>query len=109
MQDIYTMRSLPSLTDELYAKGYEFDFFQALKLLDAISSRFVYGIEGQFDAQMIQHERALVLERLGRPQEAIAALRALAIRYPVRASDMEPLALVDARQRLQRYDQGGRR
>lgn len=80
----------------------------ALKLLDAISSQFSYGVEGQFDVQMIHYERALVLERLGRPNEAIAALRALTGRYPVRVGDTEPLALVDARQRLQRYDQGGR-
>ena len=30
------MKPLPPLSDELFAKGFEFDFFQALKLLDAI-------------------------------------------------------------------------
>lgn len=31
------MKPLPPLSDELFAKGFEFDFFQALKLLDAMS------------------------------------------------------------------------
>ena len=30
------MPATPPLTDELFAKGYEFDFFQALKILDAM-------------------------------------------------------------------------
>jgi len=30
------MPALPALADELFEKGYEFDFFQALKLLDAL-------------------------------------------------------------------------
>ena len=37
----------PPLTEELFAKGYEFDFFQALKLLDAIHED---RLSGTFDA-----------------------------------------------------------
>ena len=68
----------------------------------------VYGVEGRFDVQMVQAERAQMLERLGRTEQAIEALRALTNRYPVRGGDVEPLALVDARQRLRRYEQGRR-
>ena len=78
----------------------------ALRHWDVITSQFVYGKEGQFDVQMAQYERAQVLERLGRTNEAIAALRALTRRYPVRGGEAEPLALVEARQRLRRYEQG---
>jgi tetratricopeptide (TPR) repeat protein len=77
----------------------------ALEHWDAVISRFGYGLEGQFDVQMAPAERAKVLERLGRTNEAIQALRALTRRYPVREGEPEPLALVEARARLRRYEQ----
>ena len=80
----------------------------ALKHWDVITTRFGYGLEGQFDVQMAQVERAKVLERLGRTSEAIEALRALVSKYPVRGAEPDPTALADARLRLRRQEQGGR-
>lgn len=76
----------------------------ALARWNAIVSNFYFGQEGQFDAQMAQAERAQVLERLGRTEEAIEVLRALVGRYPAPGSAPEPLALTEARRRLQLYE-----
>lgn len=80
----------------------------ALKQWDVVTKRSDFGSEGQFDAQTAQAERAKVLERLGRTDEAIAALRDLTREYPVRVGEAEPLVLVEARARLRRYEQSGR-
>ena len=76
----------------------------ALRRWDVVTSMFPYGKEGQFEAQVAQSERAQVLERLGRTAQAIEVLRTLTRQYPAPGGDPEPLALVDARQRLRRYE-----
>lgn len=93
------------LAQSLSATG---DDLGALRHWDKIVSEFIYGWEGQFEAQMAQAERAQALERLGRTDQAIEALRALIRQYPAHTgSGPEPVALVNARKRLRLYEQGG--
>lgn len=76
----------------------------ALLAWDAVASVFEFGGEGQFEWQFVDAERARLLERLGRPDEASTALRRLVARYPSRANAIEPVVLSEARARLRRLE-----
>lgn len=74
---------------------------EALALWTELGRGQHWGAEGQFEWQFADFERARILERLGRTEQAEAALRALLARYPA-ADPQEPTLLRDARTRLAR-------
>ncbi|MBX7120035.1 MAG: hypothetical protein K1X31_13665 [Gemmatimonadaceae bacterium] len=86
----------------LEAVGRDGDAEQAWK---RNAEHFEFGLEGQLDWQFSLYERARLLERLGRPEEAAAALRALVARFPSSA-EPDPPTLADARARLRRLEAG---
>ena len=83
------------------------DDASALAQWEHLSSRFVFGLEGQFEWQFADYERGRLLERLGRTEQAEAAYRALVARYPTRRPD-EPVVMREARARLERLEAGRR-
>ncbi len=85
----------------LEAAGQDADALQAWT--DAAAG-FEFGNEGQFEWQFADAERARLLERLKRPDEAVDALRRLVARYPARPGALEPVTLRDARERLRRLE-----
>ncbi|MBL8996094.1 MAG: hypothetical protein JNL44_02160 [Gemmatimonadetes bacterium] len=76
----------------------------ALVAWQRIGQSFEFGIEGQFDWQFADYERARILERLGRTEAAEEALRRIVGRFPSHAVDVEPPVLRDTRARLERLE-----
>lgn len=76
----------------------------ALKAWEAVAAAFEFGAEGQFEWQFADAERGRLLERLGRTDEAVSALRRIVARYPARANVVDPTVLTEARERLRRLE-----
>ena len=80
----------------------------SVALWGQIERRFEFGIEGQYEWQFAAYERGIVLERMGRTEQAMAEYRGLIGRYPVVGAGAEPPALRDARRRLNRLERSTR-
>ncbi len=76
----------------------------ALETWQGIEQSFTFGLEGQFDWQFAQAERARLLERLGRADSAVSVLRGLVARYPSRPGLVEPMIMRESRERLRRLE-----
>jgi len=90
----------------LLARSFEADGQDAAALAawDAVAATNEYGAEGQFEWQFADAERGRLLERIGRRDDAVNALRQLVARFPARAGALEPPILSDARDRLRRLE-----
>jgi DNA-binding SARP family transcriptional activator/TolB-like protein len=75
------------------------DLEGALAQWEKIGRSFEFGYEGQFDWQFASYERAVLLERLGRTEQATTAYREFLRQYP-ESNGREPVALPTARRRL---------